>query len=207
MVEFVRLSCPSCGGKLEVAQGVHTFACGYCGQQHKVIRQGGIITIEPIVEAIGRVQEGVDKTASELAIKRLKEEIAELSVKQDKSEKELKVQITELRRKRYEFATTTLQAAAKIALLLGLALSVGWFGWARSVQEAIAVAVIAFVVLTLGIAIVNPRKRINRKLIARLEEQLQTTESKLQETRSECERVLVAKQQDLAYHERIVSRN
>lgn len=206
MVEFVTLSCPSCGGRLEVAQGVHTFACSYCGQQHKIIRQGGIITIEPIADVLGRVQEGVDKTASELAIKRLKEEIAELTVEWDKSVKELEARMTELHRKRYELATTTLQAAAWIALPLDLVLF-GYSILAIGTEEAILVAIVAFFVLTLGIAIVNPKKRINRKRIAQIEEQIQTTDSKLQETRSEGERVLAAKQRELAYHERIVSRN
>jgi len=55
------------------------FACGYCGSQQLVERKGGTISLEPVTEAIGRVQVGTDKTAAELAITRLHSELRALT--------------------------------------------------------------------------------------------------------------------------------
>ncbi len=78
MTEFVTLTCPSCGGKLQITNDIERFACGYCGNEHIVRRGGGVVSLAPVVEGLQRVQVGVDKTASELAIKRLRSEISEL---------------------------------------------------------------------------------------------------------------------------------
>jgi DNA-directed RNA polymerase subunit RPC12/RpoP len=78
MADFVTLSCPSCGGKLEITDDVERFACAHCGREHIVKRSGGIVSLSPVVDAIRQVGIGVDKTAAELAIVRLKTEISEL---------------------------------------------------------------------------------------------------------------------------------
>jgi hypothetical protein len=78
MPDFVTLSCPSCGGKLNVTDDIQRFACGHCGREHVVTRAGGIVSLLPVVEALRRVEVGVDKAASELAINRLQREIDEL---------------------------------------------------------------------------------------------------------------------------------
>ena len=54
------------------------FACGYCGNEHVVMRQGGVIYLTPVIETLHSIQAGTDKTASELAIARLKAEIEEI---------------------------------------------------------------------------------------------------------------------------------
>ena len=76
--DIVTLTCPSCGGKLEITSDLDRFACGHCGNEHIVKRSGGTVSISPVVEGLSKVQEGVDKTASELAIKRLNNEIDEI---------------------------------------------------------------------------------------------------------------------------------
>jgi predicted RNA-binding Zn-ribbon protein involved in translation (DUF1610 family) len=73
--DFITLSCPSCGGKLQVSNSIDHFACANCGTEHIVRRGGGIVSLEQVM---GGVKQGVDKTASELAIVRLNKEIAEL---------------------------------------------------------------------------------------------------------------------------------
>jgi hypothetical protein len=78
MADFVTLTCPSCGGKLEITNDLDRFACGYCGTEQVVRRGGGVVSLAPVVEGLKQVQVGVDKTASELAIVRLTAEIAEL---------------------------------------------------------------------------------------------------------------------------------
>lgn len=78
MADFITLTCPSCGGKLQITNDIEQFVCGHCGNEHIVRRGGGIIAITHVIESIKKVQTGTDKTASELAIKRLKEELGVL---------------------------------------------------------------------------------------------------------------------------------
>jgi hypothetical protein len=82
MFDFITLSCPSCGAKLEITQDIDRFACANCGQEHLVNRSGGIISLSPIVKAINQVGIGVDKTAAELGMVRLQKEIAYLQAQQ-----------------------------------------------------------------------------------------------------------------------------
>lgn len=78
MSEFVSLTCPSCGGKLQIGHEVERFACGYCGSENVVKRGGGIVSLAPVIDEIKKVQAGVDKTASELAIRRLTPEVEKI---------------------------------------------------------------------------------------------------------------------------------
>ncbi len=71
------LSCPTCGAKLHVTRDIERFACAHCGNEHVVRRAGGIVTLAPVIEALRRLQRGMDRTAAELALRRLKEEVAE----------------------------------------------------------------------------------------------------------------------------------
>ena len=80
MDDFVSLTCPNCGGKLQVSTTIDRFACIYCGNEYIVNRGEGIIFLQPVVEGLKKVHSGVDKTASELAIQRLSEEIATLEI-------------------------------------------------------------------------------------------------------------------------------
>jgi DNA-directed RNA polymerase subunit RPC12/RpoP len=78
MSDFVSLSCPSCGGKLEITKDLYRFACAYCGTEHMVQRGGGVVALIPVIEQLGRIGASSDKTASELAIVRLRQEIPQL---------------------------------------------------------------------------------------------------------------------------------
>ena len=78
MADFVTLTCPSCGGQLEISRDIDRFACAHCGREHLVNRSGGIVSLSPVIDALKKVGVGVDKTAAELAIVRLKNEITDL---------------------------------------------------------------------------------------------------------------------------------
>jgi len=80
MIDFVTLSCPSCGGKLEVTRDIECFACAHCGREHVVKRTGGTVSLSPVVDALRKVEVGVDKTAAELAIARIQKEIEDIQV-------------------------------------------------------------------------------------------------------------------------------
>ena len=74
--EFISLKCQSCGAKLDVYPDMERFACGYCGTEMMVQRRGGTVGLKAITEAIRDVQVGTDKTAAELALVRLQNEIS-----------------------------------------------------------------------------------------------------------------------------------
>ena len=72
--DFITLACPSCAGSLKITSDADRFACKYCGREHLVRRQNGILTVTPVLEKLDRIVSGVDRSASELAIPRLKRE-------------------------------------------------------------------------------------------------------------------------------------
>ena len=78
MPDFVSLTCPSCGGKLQITDDIDRFACGHCGNEHIVRRSGGIVALAPAVEGLERIQLGTEITACELAIRRLRDDIIAL---------------------------------------------------------------------------------------------------------------------------------
>jgi reverse gyrase len=78
MSEIISMSCPSCGGDLQITEDIDQFVCAHCGKEHIVKRFGNTISLSPVVDQLKKVQVGIDKTASELAIERLHREIGEL---------------------------------------------------------------------------------------------------------------------------------
>jgi DNA-directed RNA polymerase subunit RPC12/RpoP len=76
-LKIVNLKCLGCGGALEISADMERFACGYCGSEQMVLRRGGTVALKPVVDAVARVQVGTDKTAAELALVRLGQELAQ----------------------------------------------------------------------------------------------------------------------------------
>jgi len=89
MDNFITLTCPTCGGKLQITDDIERFACGNCGNEHIVKRSGGIVSLAPVAESLKNIRVGVDKTASELAIQRLSHEIASMWANDVKIRKQL----------------------------------------------------------------------------------------------------------------------
>ena len=79
MSDFISLTCPSCGGRLQITDDIDRFACAYCGVEHLVRRGGGIVTLAPVLDGLRQVQAGIDRAASELAVRRLEWEINHLA--------------------------------------------------------------------------------------------------------------------------------
>ncbi len=75
MDDFVTLTCPSCGGKLEISDNIERFVCSSCKNEHVVRRGGGIISISPVEKELGKINHGVNNTAAELALVRINKDI------------------------------------------------------------------------------------------------------------------------------------
>jgi len=78
MGDLVTLTCPTCGGKLQITPDIDRFACTHCGNEHLVKRSEGVIAIQPLAESLTGLRRATDRTASEMALRRLREELARL---------------------------------------------------------------------------------------------------------------------------------
>lgn len=79
MPDFISLTCPTCGGKLQITPDIERFACAHCGNEHLARRATGVVTLAPVVGSMDGLRRATDRTATELAIRRHKDEIAELA--------------------------------------------------------------------------------------------------------------------------------
>jgi DNA-directed RNA polymerase subunit RPC12/RpoP/cell division protein FtsL len=108
---MTKLTCKSCGGKLELTDDIDQFSCGYCGTEWLVNRRGGIVSLKPIEEKLQKIEEHTKATskhtekimehsqetsvsssilANEIKLKRLQEKILSLEGEKEKLEKEIK---------------------------------------------------------------------------------------------------------------------
>lgn len=82
---MIKLSCSSCGGKLEITPDIERFACGHCGTEWIVNRSGGIVSLKAVEEQLGDIKKHTGKTADstqyialDAKIKDLEKEIADV---------------------------------------------------------------------------------------------------------------------------------
>ena len=75
-MRIIDLACKRCGAPLKIKDGMDYFACGNCGAQLYVEREGGTVSLQ-LVEALGSIRTGAAQTAAELALVRLNKELAE----------------------------------------------------------------------------------------------------------------------------------
>jgi len=80
MPDFITLTCPTCGGKLQITSDIERFACTHCGNEHLVRRGAGVVTLAPVVESMDGLRRATDRTASEMALRRIKDELAAMEI-------------------------------------------------------------------------------------------------------------------------------
>ncbi|MGC4053144.1 MAG: hypothetical protein QM757_27900 [Paludibaculum sp.] len=129
-VKFIPLSCENCGGRLEVYEDMTRFACAHCGSEMIAEHRGHTVILKSVQDAIRKVQAGTDKTAAELAIIRLRQEI---------SEKEEEIQQAEAESQAISHGFLL---ALTLVALLGLAVTINgtWMGaflWIPAVGVAL----------------------------------------------------------------------
>src|SRR5215210_5749739 len=83
-LNILNLKCVNCGAGLEISPDMSRFACGYCGAEQLVERKGGTVFLKSVTDAISKVQVGTDKTAAELAIKRLEGELVQAELEHNR---------------------------------------------------------------------------------------------------------------------------
>ena len=73
MGKIVSVKCAACGAVLNIQENTKVFKCEYCGSEHLAAADEG-----DIADQLEKISPSLDRAASEMAIKRLKEELAEL---------------------------------------------------------------------------------------------------------------------------------
>lgn len=127
MDDFIVLSCKSCGGRLEITSDLDRFACAYCGTEQIVNRRGGVVSLELVSEKLDGMKVGIDRTAAELAIIRLTNELQELHIQATtlfETISELKDTLTNASSQKCELEETVLLAKENVFLLQ--IVSLGW---------------------------------------------------------------------------------
>lgn len=73
-MELISMTCRNCGGKLMITKNAEQIICQHCGTEFLICFNDGAISIQTIAQGIQKIEQSADKTASELALQRLKEE-------------------------------------------------------------------------------------------------------------------------------------
>ena len=140
MADFITLARPSCGSELQITDDIDRFNCASCRNERLVKRSGGIVSLAPVVAGIEKVQEGVDKTTSELAIHRLSAEVEALEARK----REVQARIS----RRWT------NAGFRVGLGAGVLLSlcgISFLGQLSAYENAACYAMIVAIVLVLGL--------------------------------------------------------
>jgi len=116
-MKVLSLKCVNCGASIEIGPETDTFACSYCGTQQMVKRSGGIVVLQRIGAALDEVKRGTNRTASELALRRLWADVSAIEVQRDSA-------VSALRAK-----DESNSAIIGWALLAGVPGAIFLFGW------------------------------------------------------------------------------
>lgn len=198
MPDFITLSCPSCGNKLQITSDIDRFACSACGNEHVVNRSGGIVTLKPIIESIAKVQVGVDKTASELAIVRLNKEITEIEERISVKNKSRPTLQTTKFPPIFLWVFGILFIGAAIALIISVALFDS-----NEIVGGVFFLIIAIMVLAIPLAIVWAlRSKMKNKAKRKFDEQNRIVDEEIKKLND----LLEVKNKEFSEHQNLVSK-
>lgn len=85
MSAVVSLSCPNCGGKLQITPDIEKFACAYCGRELVVNRGEGIVSIKPVLEKIAAVSKSLDQVKTTGEQTALEVELLKVELEKEKT--------------------------------------------------------------------------------------------------------------------------
>lgn len=73
-MEFISMTCRNCGGKLSISKDADQCICQNCGSEYLVTFSDNTFSIKKLSETLQGIHNSTDKTAAELALKRIREE-------------------------------------------------------------------------------------------------------------------------------------
>lgn len=209
MNDFIMLTCNSCGGKLQITPEIDNFACMYCGTEYQVRREGGIVALTPLVEEIMKVSVSTDKTASELAIVRLKEELSSLQDDLDQKQENLhewKLQKTDERTKLEK--ETKERRIPLVAAIFGASIIISSIICNGLIKLDTNTIIIIAIVLTVAIYIIlssrNPKDIFRRNWTEEIDRDIQDNEQKWIRNQTILEQLIFQKKKEIEKHKKIV---
>jgi DNA-directed RNA polymerase subunit RPC12/RpoP len=85
---MIKLSCNSCGAKLELTDDIDRFSCMHCGSEWLVNKGGGTASLKPVEEKLERLEEKTDKViehteilADQIRMQKIRERLGALRTK------------------------------------------------------------------------------------------------------------------------------
>jgi len=79
MSEVIELICKNCGGKANFDLSSNIFKCEFCDSKFLIENKNNNISMQPLIQSMDSLQNGIDKTASEFAIVRIQKELDNLN--------------------------------------------------------------------------------------------------------------------------------
>ena len=73
-MEIISMTCRQCSGSLKISKDADQIICQHCGTEYLISFNEGAISVKLLSEGLKKIQVSTDKTASELALVRLKAE-------------------------------------------------------------------------------------------------------------------------------------
>jgi ribosomal protein S27AE len=182
-VSVVSLKCPHCGANLSIGKSVDMFACGYCGASVKVERSGNIIALRLLTDAMTSVQRGTDRTAAELAIRRLSEELKTLEREKGDLLDSRRAMIAKwdnrIKAVDQSRALWTLLLVVSVALLFGIAATLSAFkGLSERVQWLIGIVAEIVVCTYVWRTVRRGERRVREKEMAARDQELSRQDQK-----------------------------
>lgn len=211
MGDFVTLTCPTCGGKLQITPDIDRFACVHCGNEHIVKRSEGVIALQPLAESLTGLRRATDRTASEMALRRLSEELA--SLREDRSQAQGRVEACQQALKERERArrdliksAITLPLAFVISLFWPLPLQLG--GVIGSLADAQADDLIVWLILPALIAFITVatiRRRLAAPPLKRRREEIEADLEAAQESLRSADEAISGLDAEQGHHRGLVA--
>lgn len=98
---MIKLSCRSCGAKLELTDDIDRFTCLHCGSEWLVNRSGGIASLKAVEDKLEDVVSATKDIVEELKAGKSKEAILREEQLRIEAREEIKKQKEEEERQRY----------------------------------------------------------------------------------------------------------
>ncbi len=156
MSDFITLSCPSCGGKLQINNEDERLVCPYCGNEHVVSRAAGGVLLAPVMAGLQKVQDSSDRVAAELAIQRLTPEFKAVEAQQEEAEHT--AQVAARRDELHSRTVTWLFAGVAVVSVLLYVVMVATFQPARSTRTSPVCVPAGLAIMCGGLALLRYRE-------------------------------------------------
>lgn len=172
----IAMKCAVCGAPLKVTPDMGRFVCMSCGSELFVERGEGTISLKPVTEAISKVQVGTDKTAAELALNRLQQELTTLTAQKRKMENDYGLQYN---------STASGRTAVPAILCIGLVTVGGIFsGFYSNLTWVIVGGIVGFAVAVMVyIAMNNTHKKHSEALMIEYNRDMRKMDNTIKDVR------------------------